>query len=456
MKKKSWLIFRPVELTSVFNLIADKFFGLEFNSDRKVKSSAQDFFIKFVKVGFGKFRMSKNGMNLDFLWPIRLYRSSLVLLSVGFLQACAIPGFGLMPKEGSSQLGANAHILGYKPVTEISPDDSDEIPSGAVTNISPGLIRELQRQIPLAIPPEVQNLFGPPPVYSIGPGDVVGIVVYDHPELLPSSGAVISQQSDPTGVSVAPGFIVNSSGEISFPYVGRVKLQGLTEIDASDLIARRIATYIREPQVTVRIQAFRSQRAYVEGEVKTPGLQIFTDVPMTLAEAISRAGGITPTGDRSFVTLTRGKQTTILNLPYLQERGSDASNIPLKNGDVINVRNREESKVYVMGEVLRPSALLMRNGKLSLNEALGESGGPNLATSNPGQIYVIRNSSAGTPEIFHLDAKNPASLALADRFSLLPRDVVYIDPVPLVQWSRLINLIIPAASVVYYGSQSAK
>jgi polysaccharide export outer membrane protein len=104
----------------------------------------------------------------------------------------------------------------------------------------------------------------------------------------------------------------------------------------------------------VRIQSFRSRRAFVEGEVRTPGLQIFTDVPMTLAEALNRAGGITANGDRSFVTLTRGDRTTLIDLTRLQDLGNGAGDIPLQNGDVVQVRNRDESKVVVMGEVLRP------------------------------------------------------------------------------------------------------
>lgn len=62
-----------------------------------------------------------------------------------------------------------------------------------------------------------------------------------------------------------------------------------------------------------------------------------------------------------------------------------------------------------MGELLRPSALAMRNGRLSLNEALGEAGGPNLSTANTGQIYVIRNNVEGQPVVFHLNASSPAS-----------------------------------------------
>lgn len=335
------------------------------------------------------------------------------------------------------------------------PTDVDNPPAGVITPISPELVANQMASMPNSIPPNVKGLMGKAPPYLIGPGDVIGIIVYDHPELLPNAGAVVSQQPDPTGVNVGPGFIISATGEISFPYIGRVRLAGLSEIDASELIGQRIAKYIKDPQVTVRIQSFRSRRAYVEGEVRTPGMQIFTDVPMTLAEAISRAGGITATGDRSFITLSRAGQVTRLDLQTLQDLGADATDIPLVNGDVVTIRSREESKVYVLGEIVRPSGLLMRNGRLTLSEALGEAGGPNLATSNPGQIYVIRNNSYASPSVFHLDAKSPVALALADKFALRPKDVVYVDPVPLVQWNRVISLILPSAQVVDLGSQAA-
>jgi polysaccharide export outer membrane protein len=100
----------------------------------------------------------------------------------------------------------------------------------------------------------------------------------------------------------------------------------------------------------------------------------------------------------------------------------------------------------------------MRNGRMSLNEALGDAGGPDLLSANPGQIYVIRNSpqSPDSPEIYSLNAKNPAALALADRFELKPRDVVYVDRVPLVSWSRVASLILPAAQVVNLVRDTAR
>lgn len=366
------------------------------------------------------------------------------MLLATLVQGCAVitaPGFDYADPKQRTSVTLGQYV----------PADPDNPPQGVITPITPALVHAQAQSAPRGIPAEVQALFAEPKPYTIGPSDVIGIVVYDHPELLPNAGAVISQSADPTGISAAPGFIVGADGQVSFPYVGRLKVEGLTEIEAAELIARRIARVIKDPQVTVRIQSFRSRRAYVEGEVRNPGTQIFTDVPMTLPEAINRAGGITPNGDRSFVTLTRNNQTTVINLMQLQELGASANRILLRSGDMITVRHRDESKVYVMGEIARPSALQMRNGRLSLNEAIGEAGGPNLATANTGQVYVIRNTAQGSPAVFHLNASAPSALALADRFALRPRDVVYIDPVPLVNWNRIISLVLPSAQALITG-----
>lgn len=362
------------------------------------------------------------------------------------LQGCAVvtaPGFDYADPAIRTSVTLGQYV----------PADPSSPPQGVVTPITPQLIQALGQQRPTSIPSEVQSLFGAPTPYTIGPSDIISVIVYDHPELLPNAGTVINQQADPTGISSAPGFIVDAKGDIYFPYAGLVHVSGLTETQAAELISRRIRGVIKDPQVTVRINSFRSRRAYIDGEVRQPGAQIFTDVPMTLPEAINRAGGVTANGDRSFVTVTRGAKTTVVDLVRLQELGVNPNSILLESGDLVTVRAREERKVFVMGEILRPSAVMMRNGRLTLNEALGEAGGPNLATANTNQIYVVRNNNDGAPVLFHLRANSPVALALAESFPLRPRDVVYIDPVPLVQWNRIVNLILPSAQTLNIGRQ---
>ena len=371
---------------------------------------------------------------------IRIRSAALLLLPL-CLAGCGVPGFG--PPDSGNWGAYRSSGSGARGEPKI-------------VSITPELIRTMAARNPAALPADVRQLFGKAPAYTIAPGDVVGIVVYRHPELMPNAGAVISQQTDPTGVSVAPGFIVDAEGEISFPYIGRTKIEGMTERSAAEMISGKIKPFVKDPLVSVRIQSFRSRRVYVEGEVRTPGLQIFTDVPMTLAEAINRAGSITQAGDRSRVTLTRAEHTMVIDLPLLRRLGLDPTRIPLQNGDIVNVGSRDDSRIYVMGEIQRPTALPMRDGRPSLNEALGDAGGPALQTASTDQIYVVRNSSGDVPEVFHLDAKNPVALALADRFELQPRDVVYVDPVPLARWNRLISLILPAAQVVNLGGTTSR
>ncbi|WBY02073.1 polysaccharide biosynthesis/export family protein [Ramlibacter tataouinensis] len=371
-------------------------------------------------------------------------RAALVLMAA--LYGCAVvttPGFDYADPKTRTSVTLGQYV----------PGDVDNPPQGVVMPITQALVRAQAEAGPKTVSENVQRLFANPKPYTIGERDVIAIIVYDHPELLPAGGTVINQQPDPTGLAAAPGFIVSADGEVTFPYVGRVKVAGLTEIEASELFAKRLAKYIRDPQITVRLQSFRSRRAYVDGEVRTPGPQIFTDVPLTLPEAINRAGGITSAGDRSNILLTRQDQSTVIDLKRLQELGVNPNRILLQPGDMVTVASRDENKVYVMGEVLRPSALPMHSGRLSLAQALGDSGGPNLATANTAQIYVIRKNVQGQPVLFHLNASAPTALALADMFQLQPRDVVYIDPVPLVQWNRIISLILPTAQTVNIGQR---
>jgi len=321
----------------------------------------------------------------------------------------------------------------------------DQPAPGVVTPITPDLIDRLRANQPRPVSSEVQALLGKTEDYRLGPGDVVGIIVYDHPELV-FSAIPATTVADPASVSPAPGFIISNTGQLSFPYAGTLRAAGMTVQGLEDELTRRLSRVYKNPQLNVRVQAFRSKRAYVEGEVRTPGLQVFTDIPMTLPEAINRAGGVLPTGDRSFVTLTRAGRTTQIDLVGMAEAGVDPTRIPLRDGDMVMVRSRDERKVAVMGEVQLPSAVFMHNGRLSLNDALSEVGGVNLGTANPRQIYVIRNSPQGGQAIFHLDARTPTALALAEAFPLKPKDVVYVDPVALVMWSRIVNLILPSTT----------
>jgi polysaccharide export outer membrane protein len=369
----------------------------------------------------------------------RIFLNAVCLVAAGLLaQGCAplAPGFSSASNDAARAVSPSG----------FSTSEIDPPPAGAITEITPELLRAqfaaLERT---TLGPEVKGLIGDPGPYRIGPGDVVGISVLEHPEIV-YSAIPATTVADPASVSPAPGFIVSNTGQLSFPYAGSLVVAGMTIQEMENALVKRLGRVFRDPQLSVRVQAFRSKRVYIDGEIRQPGLLVFTDIPMTLAEAINRAGGVTATGDRSAVTLTRDGKTILLNLMAMANAGIDPSRIPLKPGDLVYVRNRDESKVTVMGEVTAQLGVLMRNGHLTLNDALIEAGGLNLSTANPLQIYVIRNEPTGGQSIFHLNARTPTAIAMADGFQLRPKDVVYVDPVPLVQWNRVLNLILPTAT----------
>ncbi|WP_232076762.1 polysaccharide biosynthesis/export family protein [Variovorax sp. PBL-H6] len=314
-------------------------------------------------------------------------------------------------------------------------------------SITPELLRNQRAAQATAVSAHVKRLFGIAQPYRIGSGDILNIVVWDHPDLVLAPAGSLTTDAI-TGSPVSNGYNVAPDGTIQFPYVGSFKVAGLTETEVRDRLITRLAKYFSEPKVTARIQSYRAGRVYVDGEVRAPGLQAINDIPMTLPEAIHRAGGFTAEADRSSLSVSRGGATTVIDLPRLTALGVNPTDILLVAGDLVRVLSREDAKVYVMGEVTRPVAQPLRNGRLTLNQALGEAGGVSTTTGNPRQIYVVRAAAAGAPEIFHLDASAPVAYALAEGFELKARDVVYVDPVPLVRWNRVISLILPSAQVV--------
>ncbi|GAB3392185.1 polysaccharide biosynthesis/export family protein [Massilia agri] len=285
-----------------------------------------------------------------------------------------------------------------------------------------------------------------PPPYTIGRGDILSIVVWDHPELAAggmNSATALADSGAPPNTA-APGFAVDHMGRIQFPLIGLLTLEGQTAEQARELLTRKLARYIAHPNVTLRVQSYRSRRVYVDGEVRTPGLQAIDDIPMTLVEALNRAGGMTQGADQSRIVVERGDARYTVNLRELIQKGVNPGTILLAHGDVVRVHSREESKVFVSGEVITPRALTMHNGRLTLNEALGETGGISPLSGDARQVYVVRKTPERT-RVFRLDARASGALAMAETFELRPKDVVYVAASPLANWNRHLSLLFPGA-----------
>lgn len=284
-----------------------------------------------------------------------------------------------------------------------------------------------------------------PAHYTLGAGDVLDITVWDHPELIAAQSGQANSVSAQRSADPAPGFVIDQDGYLQFPYVGREHVAGMHIEDVQRLVQTRLSEVYQKPQVTVRIVSYRSKQIYVDGEVQSPGSLAINDVPMTLYQAVARAGGFTKNADQSQMVLVRDGKSYRLDLPAMLARNENPASIRLLNGDLLRVVAREDNGVYVMGEVSKPvTAVPMRNGKLMLSDAISQAGSIDSNTADPQQLYVIRGAEGTQPQVYHLDARSPVSMILANQFQLQSNDVVYVDSNGLVRLSRVLNLLLPA------------
>ncbi len=288
-----------------------------------------------------------------------------------------------------------------------------------------------------------------PGAYLIGPQDVLLVTVWEHPELTQPLGQFRSD--------AATGQVVDEEGNIFFPYVGMLPVKGLSASQVRFRLYQSLSKVLKNPQIDVKVTAFRSQKVFIAGEVRTPGITNITDVPMTLSEAITRAGGLLPTADDSRLLLTRGDRTWTLNFHEMMNKGGRYGQLLLKDGDNIRVPGKDEEAVYLMGELKAPRAMPLFHGKLSLARALADSGGMDNLSAHASSVYVLRAGAAeNAVDVYHLDARSPAAVVMADKFELQPRDIVYVDAGTLVRWNRVVSLLMPTFNAVSVPAANVK
>ena len=117
-------------------------------------------------------------------------------------------------------------------------------------------------------------------------------------------------------------------------------------------------------------------------------------------------------------------------------------NFYLKKNDVLFV-DRNSEALHVFGEVTKPG-VYFPNINYSLTELISSAGLNNL-TANASKVYVIREdyNSFLKINVFKIDIRNPINLVLGKKFLLKPKDIIFIPPTKLVQWNRVISLLLP-------------
>jgi polysaccharide export outer membrane protein len=232
----------------------------------------------------------------------------------------------------------------------------------------------------------------------LGVGDTVRITAFRYPEL--TTEARISE-----------------SGKINAPFVGEVKVAGLTPEQAAKHIEEGIrqGKYIRNPQIDVAVLEARSRQVSVLGFVTRPGRYVLDGTTAKLTDVLAMAGGLVPAAaDKAVVTRTLDSKSETVNvdLAAIIQHGDVSKDIAVRSGDSVFVP--KAAVVYVYGEVVRGGSYRLEAG-MAVMQAVSLAGG---VTPRGSENRIKLRRVAPNGKWVEWDAK-PSD-------PVLPDDVVYV------------------------------
>lgn len=228
--------------------------------------------------------------------------------------------------------------------------------------------------------------------YTVGPGDVLQIKVWDHEDL--NRTVEVSEQ-----------------GSFTFPFIGKVKVNNMTSFQIEDVLEKRLADgYLVAPEVSITMAEYKNQRVFLFGEVKNPGVYMLTH-HNNLLELISEAGGFTENrgsictivrprtaskkNEPTLISEANENEIVVINIDHLISGTLKAAQPAVHPGDSIYIAEAEI--VYVTGEVKTPGVIRWKKG-ITVREAVSQAGG-GTARSAVKRTRIIRKVNGIEKEI---------------------------------------------------------
>jgi len=225
---------------------------------------------------------------------------------------------------------------------------------------------------------------------------------------------------------------LGSDGTVLLPLVGSVKVGGLTVAEATDLISRRYAAgYVKNPSVLITVLQYSKSTFSILGQVLRPGIYEITEGGhLTILDAISLAGGYTPTAAQNAVTDKRvvdGKVTTFKIKAGDMAQNPDVVPFEVLPGDTLLVPSSEyqKSNFSILGQILRPGLYEIPPGAhVTIIDAISLAGGyAPMAAQNS---ITVKRMVDGKLAILNIKASDMAQDPNIVPFEILPGDSVLV------------------------------
>jgi protein involved in polysaccharide export with SLBB domain len=261
---------------------------------------------------------------------------------------------------------------------------------------------------------------------TLGPGDALNLAMF------------VNDAAD----QVRENVIIGPDGRISYLQAQGIMAAGLTIDELRAKMDAELGKYYRSPKTIVTPAAIRSKKYIVLGAVVNKGVFTF-DRPLTVIEAIARAGGLetgvfeqatVETADLSHSFLVRQGQRVPIDFEKLFQQGDLSQNVSLEPNDYLYFASTGANEVYVLGEVQLPG-IMPYTANSSVISAISTRGGFT-AKAFKGRVMVIRGSLTH-PETFVINTSEIIDAKSKD-FRLQPKDIVYVAPRP---WHRAEELL---------------
>jgi polysaccharide biosynthesis/export protein len=313
------------------------------------------------------------------------------------------------------------------------------------------------------------------PSLILRPGDTISTTIFDF-SAVPLFGASPTAAAAASGVQVSghtatiPSQVVELNGAVVIPFGGSVVVGGLTPLQAGQKIESALKGAATDAHAVVTVLSSSQNVATAGGDLGRPGIIPLTARGERVLDVIAAAGGAKfPAMDCDVQLIRRGR---IAKLNLQQVVDNPHENVPIQPGDSVFVSHNPRS-FSVLGAALKVALYDFDAPQVTLAEALARAGGPNGASANVSDVYLMRSEKGATlshilpsddpkradlgsnasarlfPVAYHIDLRHADGYFQSRALQMRDKDLIVVANADSVQFQEMLQILRNVTGIAY-------